>query len=126
MKILIADDDTDVLDTFKRFLTNYKFKVDEVESGFASIRKIKTAVEKKKPYDVAILDLFMPMNGLEVAKQSRQFSPKTKIVICTAFPGHKLIQEAINNDEIDTMISKPVKLKELLELILKLTGKKLT
>ncbi|OGG51261.1 MAG: DNA-binding response regulator [Candidatus Handelsmanbacteria bacterium RIFCSPLOWO2_12_FULL_64_10] len=54
-------------------------------------------VERLKP-DVAVLDLMMPgLNGLEVARQAIQRSPKTRVVILSMHANEAYVLEAIRN-----------------------------
>ncbi len=81
-KILVVDDEPDVLDLVMYNLTHAGFHVDTGADGAAALRKARSA----KP-NLILLDLMLPeMDGLEVCKLLRH-DPKTRdipIIILTA------------------------------------------
>jgi DNA-binding NarL/FixJ family response regulator len=57
----------------------------------------KALVESLQP-DILVLDLMMPgLNGLEVTRQARQLSPKTRIVILSMQANEAYVLEALRN-----------------------------
>ena len=51
---------------------------------------------RRSPPDVAVLDLSMPgLNGLDAARQIRQFSPRTRIIILTVHRPSTLVKEVV-------------------------------
>ncbi len=68
---------------------------------------------KKTPTDILITDIKMPrMDGLTLAKEIKNLSPKTKSIIMTAFDEKSLLMEAIKSG-IFAYLKKPVNVKEL-------------
>lgn len=66
-KILLVDDDQDVLELYSEILTDAGYEVDKVENGQEAL----AACENKK-YDLILLDLMMPvMDGIETLKKLR-------------------------------------------------------
>jgi len=66
-KILIVDDEPDLLDLIELILTNEGYEVNKAQNG-------KTAVElaSKNDYDLIIMDIMMPeMDGWETIKTIR-------------------------------------------------------
>ena len=70
---------------------------------------------KSHPTDVVLLDIRMPgMTGLEVAEQLYIMSPKTVVVLLSAYTEFRLAQEALRHG-VFRYISKPLDLEELYE-----------
>jgi DNA-binding NarL/FixJ family response regulator len=80
IRILLADDNTPVLEYVREFLTaNSCEVVGAVNDGQAAVN----AATLLKP-DVVVLDLSMPvLNGIEAAKLMLEAKPSTKIVFLT-------------------------------------------
>jgi CheY-like chemotaxis protein len=80
-RILAVDDEPVILDSFRKILVVAGYAVDTVESG----REALGLVQKQK-YDFVFTDLKMPeMDGLDVVKGVKHFSPETDVVVITGF-----------------------------------------
>jgi NarL family two-component system response regulator LiaR len=83
IKIVLADDHSLMRAGTRHILEQYPdFEIiGEAEDGYQALEMIKTL----KP-DVAILDIRMPkLNGIEVVRQMKKFSPDTKALMLTAY-----------------------------------------
>ncbi|MGA1977924.1 MAG: response regulator transcription factor [Bacteroidales bacterium] len=83
MKIVIADDSSQLRDRIKGLLSSMKnvFVVGEAENGVDALRLIR----EKEP-DLAIIDIRMPeMNGIDVLKKIRELKIKIKVCILTNY-----------------------------------------
>lgn len=79
-RILIVDDESNMRQLVRVYLTNEGYSLDEANSGKEAIQKIQ-----KYPYDVVILDIMMPeINGWEVCKQLRYVGIDTRVLMLTA------------------------------------------
>jgi DNA-binding NtrC family response regulator len=108
-KILIVDDDSELRATISEILKGKGYFIEEASSG-------KEAVEKttNEKFNIALLDLMMPgMNGIEALSEIRKTSPKTKVIMITAFATIENAVDAIKKGAYD-YISKPFKIEELL------------
>ena len=62
-------------------LTQAGYEHDEAANGIEALEKAEAA-----DYDVVLLDYLMPkMDGMEVLSNLRKMSPRSKIIIMTAF-----------------------------------------
>ena len=87
-RILAVDDEPIVLDSFRKILVTAGYAIDTVESG----REALGLVQRNK-YDFVFTDLRMPeMDGLDVVKGVKHFSPETNIVVIT---GYATIESAV-------------------------------
>lgn len=81
-KILILDDERDILNVIERFL-NRRALVDIVTSTnpIEALELIKYG-----SFDMILTDIMMPeMNGVEVLKQVIKTKPNTKVIMMTAY-----------------------------------------
>ena len=80
IRILLADDNTPVLEYVREFLTaNSCEVVGAVNDGEAAVRAAALLMP-----DVVVLDLSMPvLNGIEAAKRILEANPSAKIVFLT-------------------------------------------
>jgi CheY-like chemotaxis protein len=109
-RILAVDDESVVLDSFRKILVVAGYAIDTVESG----REALGLVQKNK-YDFVFTDLKMPeMDGLDVVKGVKHFSPETDVIVIT---GYATIDSAVNAMKFGAMdyVQKPFTEDELVE-----------
>lgn len=107
-KILIVDDEQNILDVLSLVLTSEEHEVDVALDGFAAIDKVKS-----KKFDLVLLDIKMPrMDGLEVLERIIQID-KSLIVIMIS--GHGNFETAVEATKMGAYnyIQKPPDLDEL-------------
>lgn len=77
------------------------FTVDKASNGPDGVQKVRSAVERGKPYAVIFLDMRMPgMNGLETAMEIRKHDLKAEIVFITAYSDYtieEIVEQAGQN-----------------------------
>ncbi len=77
-KILIVDDEEEVLDTLKKHLEQEKYKVETTISDDA-LEKVKS-----DKYHIVLIDIVMPqMDGLELLREIKKYDPMTQIIMMT-------------------------------------------
>ena len=82
---------------------------DEAASGSEAIERVTSEY-----FNIILLDLMMPgMNGIDALDEVRRLSPKTKIIMITAFATVENAVRAIKKGASD-YITKPFKIEELL------------
>jgi FixJ family two-component response regulator/glycine cleavage system H lipoate-binding protein len=109
-RILAVDDETIVLDSFRKILVAAGYAIDTVESG----REALGLVQKHK-YDFVFTDLKMPeMDGLDVVKGVKHYSAESDVVVIT---GYATIESAVNAMKWGAMdyVQKPFTEDELVE-----------
>ncbi len=80
MNVLLAEDDALLADALRQQLLNASFKVEWAENG-----AVAEYLLKKQDFDVAILDLGLPMvDGLTVLKRVREAGRTLPILVLTA------------------------------------------
>lgn len=107
-KIIVVDDETDVLDLCKRILENKGYQVTIAHSG----REVVEYAQREH-FDLLLTDIRMPgMSGLEVAQAVKQFAPNIICVTMTGFSTMDMAIEALKLG-IDEFVMKPFSPDEL-------------
>ena len=110
-KILIVDDDKEFCASMTDILEAKGYAVESENSGEAAIAKVSASAKGtdassgakggsasggKEPFDVILMDIKMPaMNGVEDFKKIKKISPKTAVIMVTAYSVEDLIKEAL-------------------------------
>jgi two-component system, OmpR family, response regulator ChvI len=117
-RILLVDDDADILLTFKSGLEEVQStKVEGVNLQvdiFAEPREALTSF-KAGVYDLLLLDIRMPnINGFELYEELKKIDDKPKVCFITAY---ELYYEALKKDfpelDIGCFIKKPISIEDL-------------
>jgi CheY-like chemotaxis protein len=109
-RILAVDDETIVLDSFRKILVAAGYAVDTVENGLEALGLVQ-----KNKYDFVFTDLKMPeMDGLDVVKGVKHYSPEADVVVIT---GYATIESAVDAMKFGAMdyVQKPFTEDELVE-----------
>ncbi|MBU5313496.1 sigma-54 dependent transcriptional regulator [Tissierella carlieri] len=113
-KILIADDEPNMIWALKRALNKEGYEVMSVENGEEAIE-----IFKKQEPDLVILDLKMPkIDGMDALRMIKEISPKMPVIMITAHGSTKVAVEAMKVGALD-YISKPFDIEELRMIIRK-------
>ncbi|MFQ3675413.1 MAG: response regulator [Endomicrobiia bacterium] len=107
-KILIVDDDSDIVVVLSTFLAGEGFKV------YTATRPLQ-AIEIFKQYkiDLAIIDLAMPeMDGITLLKKFKSINPNIEVLMITAYRDAEKVVDAFRAGAYDC-IFKPFNLKYL-------------
>jgi signal transduction histidine kinase/CheY-like chemotaxis protein len=113
-KIIILDDEPDVLDLCKRILEVKGYQITTARDGNEVI-----ALARQEHFDLLLTDIKMPgMTGLEVAQAIKKFFP---YIICVTMTGFSTMDTAIEALRlgIDEFILKPFSPDELVSTIAK-------
>jgi len=111
-RILVVDDDENVLTTLITLLESAGYQVDAAKTGEEAIRKSETNF-----YNLALLDIRLPdMEGTELLTRMKDTIPKMIKIIVTGYPSLKNAVDAVNRGA-DGYLIKPVNVDELLSKI---------
>ena len=113
-KILVVDDDPEIVEILKYNLSNSGFEVKVAYNGVQAVKKSIKFIP-----DIILLDVMMPeMNGIEACKKIRNIDllKKTQIIFLSA-RGEDYTQIAAFEAGADDYINKPIKPKILLKKI---------
>lgn len=110
-RILIIDDETDILEILKYNLVKEGFEVETAENGVIGIEKAKSFLP-----DLILLDVMMPqMDGIEVCETIRSIHSLKSTLICFLTARSEDYSQIAGLDAgADDYIAKPVKPKVLI------------
>tara|TARA_B100000925_G_C21938851_1_gene443618 strand:+ start:254 stop:937 length:684 start_codon:yes stop_codon:yes gene_type:complete len=113
-KILVVDDDPEIVEILKYNLSNSDFEVKVAYNGIQAVKKSK----KFKP-DIILMDVMMPeMNGIEACTEIRKIDNLKNVqIIFLSARGEDYTQIAAFDAGADDYINKPIKPKILLKKI---------
>ena len=99
-RILIVDDETTIRETLSLVLKEEKYECDLAENGAEGLKRVK-----EKNFDLIITDLKMPeMGGLELMEKVKTISPKTSVMIITAYASLESAIQALRLGAYDYII----------------------
>lgn len=107
-RILVVDDEKNVLSTIQAILQEDGFEVDVANDGKPAIEAIRA-----RHYDLVLTDLKMPeVDGLEVLAEARKSSPNTVTMMMTGYGSLPSALEAVQLGAYDYLL-KPMEVPEL-------------
>lgn len=118
LRILVAEDNQDLAETYKIALENRGHMVTTVRDGIECLRTYSdflknTNNESRSFFDVVILDQQMPgMDGVDVAREIQRVNLKQRIIFITGY-GTQLIKKLRSLQEEVEVMNKPFTLKAL-------------
>lgn len=120
-KILIIDDNEDVLSTLYQFLSHQQYQVVSATNGLDALKLFEA---EKEGFDLIITDLVMPnISGVAIVAIVKDKKPDIPIIAITGWGEHP---EALATEaKADIVLEKPFELNELDKLIKKLLSKKM-
>ncbi len=109
MKILLAEDDSNLGNLLKNYLTAKNFETILFTDGAKALEAFPS-----DQFDICILDIMMPvMDGLTLAKEIRKLKPSIPLIFLTAKSQKDDILEGFRTGA-DDYITKPFSMEELL------------
>tara|TARA_B100000989_G_scaffold255956_1_gene204968 strand:- start:951 stop:1631 length:681 start_codon:yes stop_codon:yes gene_type:complete len=120
LKILIVDDDLDIIEILKYNLNNSGYFVKSANNGIKAIKKAKKFLP-----DIILMDVMMPeMTGIEACSEIRKIDQlRNTIIIFLSARSEDYTQISAYDAGADDYISKPVKPKILLKKISNISKK---
>ena len=111
-RILAVDDESIILDSFRKTLVLGGYSLDTVESGAEALGLIR-----KHDYDFVFTDLKMPgMDGIEVTKSVKHLRPDIDVVVITGYASIETAVETVKYGALD-YVEKPFTEDELLDFV---------
>lgn len=103
-RILVVDDEANVLSALRRALRRDGYEVFVADSGAAGLEELK----RSSPIDMIISDHLMPdQTGLEFLKLARDRHPDAVRIMLTGHADMQTAIDAINQGEIYRFLTKP-------------------
>ncbi|MEO8016593.1 MAG: response regulator [Pseudomonadota bacterium] len=124
LRVLVIDDDPSLIEALRSSLIDEGHKVNTASGGQAGIDSFRAAGRSAMPFDIVITDLAMPdVDGREVVASLRAISPDTPIILLTGWK-HQLSDGPDRSLQVDRLMSKPPRIRELRAALAELTGRR--
>ena len=114
LTFLVVDDNEDVRDVFTQLIERSGHVAAVAADGVEALEALQS-----QTFDVMLLDVTMPrMSGIQVARflyENPDVAPGTRVVVISAWAGeHRAVLQELG---VDTVMQKPLRLKQLTALI---------
>jgi DNA-binding response OmpR family regulator len=107
-RILVVDDEINVIRLLQKFLASKNYDVCTAADGSTAIEKV---IEMKP--QIVLLDILMPgMNGMDTLKEIKKREPDTVVIMVTAVSDEELAKSSLMLGAFD-YITKPINLDYL-------------
>ena len=117
LKILLVEDEKDILNLFQKFFERSGFYVSAFSEPLLAVQEFMKNNDDND-YDLVISDIRMPeMNGIELASIIRKKNKDIPIILMTAYNTIDIEPSILKSLNIEDIINKPIKLKDLIEKI---------
>lgn len=113
-KILVVDDEPQIRELLRRFLTKSGYEVTTVESGAEAIKKITD-----KSFSLVLSDVMMPgMDGLETLSRIKKIDGLLPVIMMSGFGTHDRVIKSLEKGAAD-FIAKPINFTQAKQIIRK-------
>ena len=140
MKILIAEDESDISHTYRVALESRNHDVEITDDGVKCIQVYREELAKRQassyknmkhnnnlqdsrptattPFDVVVLDYKMPgKNGMEVAKEIFEINPDQRIIFASAYVKETLENSVKQLKRVVELLQKPFEIQAFIDTI---------
>jgi DNA-binding NtrC family response regulator len=116
-KLLVVDDDSDIVQVLKLGLLKNRFLVEAFTNPDEALQSFKANAES---YCLMLSDVRMPgLSGIQLARKVKEVNPNVKTVLMTAFEiKDNEFSTVFPSTQVDGFVQKPVGIKELTGKIL--------
>ena len=119
-RILIVDDDTEILDMLNLTLEIWcpECRIVLANNGLEALLQFQLR-DGVQPFDIVLTDYKMPfMNGLELAEEIRQKWPNTHIILMSGKQFDEDLQQDNRSRKFDSFIQKPFIMQQIKQIFL--------
>jgi len=111
-RILVVDDEREVISMLERNLTLEGFSVDGVENGDEAIKSMA-----KELYPIVILDIKLPdISGVDLIKKLKDHNPMANIVMITGYSSMDHVVNCLGGGAVD-YFTKPLNMTTFIETL---------
>ena len=116
-KLLIVDDDPDIVQVLKRGLQKNSFLVNAFTNPEEALQSFKSDAES---YCLVLSDVRMPrLSGIQLAKKVKEANPSVKVILMTSFEiRDSEFSKVFPSTQVDGFVQKPIGIKDLTKKIL--------
>lgn len=122
-RILIAEDNPSIAETYKMFLESYGYEVILAATGLECIKMFDDLVSNRtnlgtEGFKIIVLDYHLPgKDGIDIAKYILSVSPSERILIASSYPAEVIRKSAQGLKSPVELLLKPFDLDGLLEVV---------
>jgi signal transduction histidine kinase/ActR/RegA family two-component response regulator len=121
LRLLVVDDDPLLIKSLHDALESQGHTVVTATGGQEAINVFQATADGREPFAAVITDLGMPhVDGCRVASAVKLASPATPVILLTGW-GQKLVAEGDIPPNVDQVLNKPPKLRELRDALARYT-----
>lgn len=100
MRVLVIDDDLEILELLNSFLSSLDYEVKAVSNSIEGLKLITTEV-----FDLVLLDIKLPeKDGIEVLKEIKKIDPQLPVVVITGYKEAEKVIEAFRYGAMDCLL----------------------
>jgi DNA-binding NtrC family response regulator len=120
-KLLVVDDDSDIVQVLKVGLLKNRFLVDAFTNPEEALQSFQSNSES---YCLMLSDVRMPgLSGIQLARKVKEINPNVKVVLMTAFEiKDNEFSKVFPSTQVDGFVQKPIGIRDLTDKILSLIG----
>ncbi len=120
-KLLIVDDDSDIVHVLKQGLLKNRFLVSAFTSPEEALQNFQSNSED---YCLMLSDIRMPqLSGMQLARKVKEINPKVKVVLMTSFEiKDNEFSKVFPSTQVDGFVQKPIGMNDLANKILGIIG----
>ena len=120
-KLLIIDDDSDIVQVLKIGLLQNGFLVEAFTNPQEALQSFKSDAGS---YCLVLSDIRMPgISCIQLSKKVKEVNPNVKVVLMTAFEiRDNEFSKVFPSTQVDGFVQKPIGIKDLTDKILRLIG----
>lgn len=112
-RVLVVDDDVNILNFAKRALGRY-FECVTADSAAGALEILR----QEEPVAVIVSDDNMPgIRGTQLLAEARKISPDTTRIMLTGYADQQIAVDAVNEGAVFRFLNKPIRLKTLTEVV---------
>lgn len=117
LEVLVLDDEPIVIKTLKVALGKIGCVVDVFQDPEDALRRLD-----EKTYDIVVTDVVMgDIDGIQILEHVMERSPRTKVIIMTAFAMMEMARKAMQRGAFD-FIAKPFDTEEIRAIVARAAG----
>jgi DNA-binding NtrC family response regulator len=120
-KLLVVDDDPDILQVLKLGLLKNRFLVNAFTNPEEALQSFKSDADS---YCLVLSDVRMPvLSGIQLARKVKAINTNVKVMLMTAFEiRDNEFSKMFPSTQVDGFVQKPVGIKDLTSKVLSLVG----
>lgn len=108
-RILVVDDEAEILEVLSEYLSARGFEVHAVASGREALERVN---REARPYDLALVDWNLPgIAGRDVITDLEELSPSTPVVVVTGSLNPRMSRKGV--ERVERILTKPFSLSTL-------------